>query len=118
MEERRFSSRTPEDISCIVLYNGDYYDCNVIDISREGMALNSDSLYPTVDEALTIFFDDKHNNTFYGVLEYSAELCAIVQHVTISNNVYRIGVHIVDEDFIKYVDRKQAHLWFKKNISV
>lgn len=118
MEERRFSSRTPENISCIVLYNGDYYKCDIIDISREGMALINKELCPTVDESLTVFFKDKHSNTFYGVLEYSAKLYAIVQHVTISDNVYRIGVHIVNEDFVKYVDKKQAHLWFKKNINV
>lgn len=117
MEERRFSSRTPENISCIVLYNGNYYECDIIDISREGMALINKELCPTVDDTLVIFFGDKHTNTFYGELEYTGKLQARIENVIVTENLYRIGVHIVNEDFVKYVDKKQAHLWFRKNIS-
>lgn len=116
MTERRFSSRTLENISCSVQYNNATYNCNIIDISREGMALCSYDLCPTVDEIVIILFKDKHENKFYGTIGCDIKLVAKVENVTIKNSMYRIGVHISDEEFIKYIDKKQAHLWFKRTM--
>lgn len=80
------------------------------------MALCSNDLYPTVDETVVILFKDKHENTFYGIIGCDTRLIAKVENVTVKNGMYRIGVHISDEEFIKYIDKKQAHLWFKRNL--
>lgn len=115
MKDRRFNPRIEVDINCLIQYNGIEYTCNIIDISREGLALYSKEVCPTTDDSIDIIFCDTYENTIYGKVNANVILSAKVKNVTIVKEMFRIGVHTYDQCFMKYVDDKQAGLWVKAN---
>ena len=116
MKDRRFSARTPEHLQCTVEYKNKIYNCIVIDISRDGIAITSKDLKPDIKDSIKVIYEDRYHNTFYGDIIFENTLLIQVVNVTQKDKLYRIGARVHNEDFAKYVDDKQAHYWFKEHL--